>query len=364
MTNSLCIDARWLSTGIGAYTLNLIKQLSTHHEVRLRAITLPQHAATLQPYCDDVGLVDASMYSIEEQFGVARAARNSAVLHVPHYNAPLLRHGTLLITIHDLTHLLDDTYRNTTKSKVYARPMLHLAASKAAHIFTVSQYSKKAIVDHLHVPEEKITVAYCGVAPQFAPLRREDAHAIVARECGVDGPYLLYVGNLKPHKNLKGLIQAFKIAKDRRNISHKLLVISDDVRGRSELTRLVSDLKLSAEVVCVPGVTGDVLHAAYSGASLTILPSFEEGFGLPIIESMACGTPVACSSTASMPEVGGDAAEYFNPRDVEAMAGAIERVVNSCERWHQLRERGFRQAQRFTWESCARRHVEVYRRFL
>ncbi len=364
MTNSLCIDARWLNTGIGAYTLNLIKQLSTHHEVRLRAITLPQHAATLQPYCDDVGLVGASMYSIEEQFGVARAARDSAVLHVPHYNAPLLRHGTLLITIHDLTHLLDDTYRNTLKSKVYARPMLRLAASKAAHIFTVSQYSKNAIVEHLHVPGEKITVAYCGVAPQFTPMRREDAQAIVARECGVDGPYLLYVGNLKPHKNLKGLLQAFKIMKDRRSISHKLLVIGDDARGRPELTLLISDLKLNDEIVCLPSVTGDLLHAAYSGASLTVLPSFEEGFGLPIIESMACGTPVVCSATASMPEVAGDAAEYFNPRDVEAIASAMERVVNSRDRWHELRDRGFSQARRFTWERCALLHGDVYRRFL
>lgn len=361
---SVVIDARWLSTGIGTYILNLVGQLSRCDDFRLRAVTLPRHQATLKRHCDEVGAVDASMYSIWEQFAIPSAARGCDVLHVPHYNGPLLHQGVLLVSILDVTHILDSTYRNTVKSRVYAATMLRLVSKKAAHIFTLSQYSKNAIVEHLRVPEEKITVTHCGVGPQFTPLRREDAQAIVARECQVDGPYLLYVGNLKPHKNLKGLLHAFKIAKDRRSISHKLLVIGDDARGRSELARLVSDLKLSAEVVCVPGVTGDVLHAAYSGASLTILPSFEEGFGLPIIESMACGTPVACSLTASMPEVGGDAAEYFNPRDVEAMAGAIERVVNSCERWHQLRERGFRQAQRFTWESCARRHVEVYRRFL
>ena len=106
-----------------------------------------------------------------------------------------------------------------------------------------------------------------------------------------------------------------------------------------------------------------MLRSAYSAAELTVLPSFEEGFGLPVLESMACGTPVACSREASLPEVGGTAAEYFDPHDVESIAGTMERVLQSEGDRERLRQSGFSNAKRFTWPACAERHLQVYRRF-
>ena len=111
--------------------------------------------------------MDVPIYSVAEQFAIRRAARTFPVLHVPHYNAPLLRSGTLLVTIHDLTHILDAQFRDTLKSRLYARPMLRLGARKAAHIFTMSEYSKRQIVEHLDVPAEKVTVTYNGVGPRI-----------------------------------------------------------------------------------------------------------------------------------------------------------------------------------------------------
>ncbi len=144
----------------------------------------------------------------------------------------------------------------------------------------------------------------------------------------------------------------------------RLLIIGDGPHWRAVLRREAAEMGLSGRVIFAGRAADDQVRAAYSGADLTIVPSFQEGLGLPAIESMACGTPVACSNAASLPEAGGDAAEYFSPSDVESIATAIESVVLSSERWAQLQHAGFAQAARFDWRECAARHFPVYRRFL
>src|SRR6266404_4579335 len=207
--NPVTLDARWLSTGIGTYTFNVLSRLKACGNVYLRALTLPQHRAKLEPFCDRVDIVDAGIYTMREQIQIPIAAKGSSVFHAPHYNAPLLYSGVLLVSILDLTHILDETFRRTLKSRLYARPMLHLVARKAAHIFTLSEYSKRQIHEILGVPTEKITVTHCGVSPQFKPLDREHARKAVRRQLGLDSRYILYVGNLKPHKNVPTLLRAY-----------------------------------------------------------------------------------------------------------------------------------------------------------
>jgi glycosyltransferase involved in cell wall biosynthesis len=242
--------------------------------------------------------------------------------------------------------------------------MLRLAAANASHIFTVSEYSKGQIVEHLGVRDHKVTVVYNGVSPQFFPGPRDESKDIMGASCGFEGPYILYVGNLKPHKNVAGLVRAFAALRSRRKIEHTLVIIGGETAGHSELRTLADGCGLNGSVVFVPPISAELLRTAYSGADLTVLPSFEEGFGLPIVESMACGTPVACSSTASMPEVGGAAAEYFDPHDVESIANSLEKVLYSQELWQTMQKLGIEQAASFTWASCARKHYDVYKGFL
>jgi glycosyltransferase involved in cell wall biosynthesis len=360
---SLCIDARWIYSGIGTYTFNLMRELSQRGELELHGITHPQHQTALQPFFKSLSLVDVPIYSLGEQFAIARAARDFPVLHVPHYNAPLLRKGTTLITIHDLTHILDERFKNTLKSRVYARPMLRLGSKKAAHIFTVSEYSKRQIVEHLNVPAEKVTVTYNGVGPQFSPEPREQAVQTVQRECGITRPYILYVGNLKPHKNVDGLLRAFALVSSRTARGCELLIVGDDTTDGPALKKLASELGIAAATKFAGKISDEVLRSAYSAAELTVLPSFEEGFGLPVLESMACGTPVACSRAASLPEVGGSAAEYFDPHHIESMAVSIERLLHSSDMRGRLRQAGFSNAKRFPWSACADRHMKIYRQF-
>jgi glycosyltransferase involved in cell wall biosynthesis len=269
----------------------------------------------------------------------------------------------MLVTIHDLTHILDERFRNTLKSRVYARPMLRMVATKAAHIFTVSEYSKRQIVEHLYVPYEKVTVTYNGVGPQFSPEPRDQATQTVQRECGVTRPYILYVGNLKPHKNVEGLLRAFALVSSRTAGEFELLIVGDDTTDGPALKALAAKLGIASFTKFAGKVSDPVLRSAYSAAELTVLPSFEEGFGLPVLESMACGTAVACSRAASLPEVGGSAASYFDPHDIESIAVTLERVVNSSEEGERLRQAGFANAKRFTWSACADQHFEVYRQY-
>ncbi len=242
--------------------------------------------------------------------------------------------------------------------------MLRLVARRADHIFTVSEYSKRQIVEYLGVPEGGITVVYNGIGSHIFPEPRDAARARTNKDFGFSGPYILFVGNLKPSKNADGLLKAFSVLKQRGKLPHSLLVIGDDAAGRQSLTAQVRELGLGSAVILVPHVSDDQIRGAYSGADLTVLPSFEEGFGLPVVESMACGTPVACSRSASLPEVAGSAAEYFDPNNVESMAASIETVLLSSDRWHRLQQLGMERARGFTREDFAHRHFVVYRQFL
>ncbi len=360
----LIIDARWLYTGLAAYTGQLIRALHESGDFPVTLITLPEHSRTLSEFGYEMVRSNARLYSLREQFGIAWAARKYEVLHVPHYNAPLLRRGTLLVSIHDLNHLLDQTMGRSVKSHLYARPMLRHVAKRADHIFTQSEYSRGTIVEHLGAEPGKITVTYTGVPPHIYPEPRDESRSRTNQAFGFDGNYLLFVGNLKPHKNVHGLLKAFSIIRQRGSLSHTLLIIGEDRHWRPLLQRGAAGLGLASQVVFAGGATDDQVRAAYSGADLTIVPSFQEGLGLPVIESMACGTPVACSNVASLPEAAGDAAEYFSPSDPEAIAAAIDAVILSSERWAQLQKAGFAQAARFDWRECAARHFPIYRRFL
>lgn len=353
-----------LSTGIGTYTLNLVSELVKQKDIPLRLLTSAQGREALKQFSREARVVEAPIYSLSEQLQIPRAVEKSDILHVPHYNAPLLRKGTLLVTIHDLNHILDRSFRRTIKSMLYAQPMLRLVARRADHIFTVSEYSKRQIMEHLGVDAGHISVAYNGIGAHIFHEDRDAARANVNRDFGVSGPYILFVGNLKSNKNVLGLLRAFAVLQQRSKVPHLLLIVGDDAAGRQAVMELIRDLKLENKVIRVPHVGHERIRSVYSGADLTVLPSFEEGFGLPVVESMACGTPVACSRAASLPEIAGEAAEYFDPHDPESIAAAIETVLLSSDHWRELQMLGLQRAGQFTREDFAERHLSVYRDFL
>jgi glycosyltransferase involved in cell wall biosynthesis len=359
----IAIDARSFRTGLGTYTFHLLAGLAEkNRDLDVRAIVSHRTADLFAPFCKSLRFVNAPIYTLREQIEIPIAARGCDVLHVPHYNLPVMHRGPLLTTIHDLTHLLDDNYSNSARSWLYARPMFGFVARRAEHIFTVSEYSKSRIVERLGVDPARITVVYCGVSPQFHPLACDAPQVEISDSLRISRPYLLFVGNLKPHKNLATLLQAFRSLVS-LGFEHHLVCVGDDRRGRPTIEELIRQLNLNQRVSILAQVESEILVNLYAGAELLILPSFQEGFGLPVVEAMACGTPVVCSRSASLPEVGGDAAEYFDPHNYEELTTVLQRVLGSARLRKEMSRKGLLQSAKFTWQNFVDQHYQVYKIF-
>jgi len=205
------------------------------------------------------------------------AAKGCDLLHIPHYNAPLLHRGPLLVSILDLIHITDPVYSRSVRSWVYARPMLNLVARKAQHIVTLSEYSKAQIVERLGVPAEKVTAIYCGVNGKFRCADREEAYTAASEALGIQEPYILFVGSLKPHKNISTLLQAYMLLRRRQDIRQRLLIVGDDARWKSLLVEECSRLGIQDATTFVPYVSQELLPKVYAGADLLVMPSTIEG---------------------------------------------------------------------------------------
>ena len=362
MNKIVTIDARWLVGGIGTYTRNLLQEFHRcTNGFRIEAIVRQRDSESVRKFCDAVTIVDVPIYTLLEQLLITRASRHGDLLHVPHFNAPLLHRGPLIVSIMDVIHLNSPAYRRKLSTFVYVRPMLNAVARKADHIVTVSDFSKRQIIQTLGIPESRVTVIHCGVGKEFAPRYSPDGSQRVANSLGIRLPFILYVGNLKPHKNVKTLLRAFADLRKHKRLPHSLLIVADDERRKPGIVEECLRLGICDTTIFAPQVSPSLLPAVYAAADLLVMPSTLEGFGLPVLEAMACGTPVLASSAGSLPEVGGDAALYFDPLSAEELAAQMERVLQSHELQLSLRDAGIRRASQFSWETAARRHLELYR---
>ena len=365
MKTKITIDARWLVGGIGAYTRHLLQGLHAHgNGFEVHAITRAQHTGDVEPCCARMTVVNASIYTLREQWAIPRAAKGSDLLHVPHYNAPLFEPAPLVVTIHDIIHITDPDEGASLKAWIYAQPMLRAVARKAHHIITVSEYSKEQIVERLGVPPSNVSAIARCVDAEFQPINREEALKAVCQALDIDSPYLLYVGNLKRHKNVSTLLEAFTLLREWRDVPQRLLILGDDAHGKRELAEQCAKLGITDRVRFVPYVSQELLRTVYAAAEAMVMPSRLEGFGLPVLEAMACGTPVVCSRAASLPEVGGEAVVYFDPSSPEELADAIGRVLDSAELRQSLRARGLARAAQFTWKQSVEKHAAVYKSVL
>ncbi len=285
------------------------------------------------------------------------------LLHSPDFIPPMPIPGCRnVITVHDLAFLLypqfmvPDAYR-------YYNEQIDSAVAQAAHILAVSEATKRDLIRLLGVPEHKITVQLEGVDARFRPLAAE---AVMTIRSKLDLPerYLLFVGTFEPRKNIGGLIEAYRILRDRvRNVPDLVLVGRRGWLYEASLSKIEA-LGLSEYVMLAENVSSDDLPAVYNGADALIMPSFYEGFGLPALEAMACGTPVIASNRASLPEVIGQAGLLIDPESPDEIAEAIRKLLEDDSLRERLREAGIKRAAEFTWERAAKVAVDVYHRVL
>lgn len=291
------------------------------------------------------------------------------VLFVPAHVLPLYHPRRSVVTVHDLGHRYHPQ-AHTARQRWYLEWSARYHVRTAAHLLADSQATRDDLVRLYGADPARVTVAHLGVDPALEPLRDPGRLAEVWRKYGITGPYLLYLGTLQPRKNLVRLIEAFaRIADEplrpegRPETAYLQLVLAGKKGWLSEeILARPRELGIEGRVVCTGFVDDADRAALYSGASLFVMPSLYEGFCMPVLEAMACGAPVACSHVSSLPEIAGNAALFFDPLDVGAMAKAIKRALADEELRRAMAERGFERARTFTWARCARQVLAVLER--
>jgi len=266
-----------------------------------------------------------------------------------------------VVTVHDVFAWSCPGTSTTLDTLIY-RHWLPRVLPRVDAVITVSRSSKVDIVRYLRVDPDKVHVVYEGVNPVFRPLTAGESNRVGARY-GFPDSYLLFVGSVEMRKNLRGLLPAY--ANLRRMGERRPLVVVGAGRGKApDIMGTIQELDLEQHVIFTGYVPDGDLPALYSGADLFILPSLYEGFGLRVLEAMACGARVVCSNAGSLPEVAGDAAIMVDPHDTEGLAEAMQRVLTDADLRDDLREKGLQRARQFTWERTARETVAVYREVL
>ena len=360
------IDARKLHDfGIGTYLRNLLRQLArldrqTEYVVLCRPADCDMLASlgeNFRPIAEG-----APNYSLAEQFTIPLALRREAVtlFHAPHYVLPPLVTCRSVVTIHDCIHLMFPQYLPNRFALTYARASITLASRRAARVLTVSESSKRDILRFVDVPPEKIDVIYNAYDERFGVEPREEDVVRVRERYQLHDEFVLYAGNVKPHKNLERLIEAFHLVRRRGRDHLKLVLIGDEISRYAALRRAVHQHQLHKYVRFLGHLPEETLAVMYRLAAVFVFPSLYEGFGLPPLEAMASGTPVVTSNVSSLPEVVADAAVLVDPHDPNAIADGIERVLIDEHLRQDLRRKGLARANQFSWERSVRRVREIY----
>src|ERR1700722_1448307 len=281
------------------------------------------------------------------------------LLHVQ-YTSPLGCKVPLVVSVHDVSYLEHPQYFTKFRS-TQLRYTVGRTVQAAARILTPSEFSRKAILRHYRLDERKVVVVPNAVSSSFRPVERESAAAFIEEKFGIRGPFVLTVGDLQPRKNHLGLLHAFEeTLRQHPHLPHRLVFVGKETWYSKELHRAVLRSSVAGRVHFTNFVEDpDLLHF-YGACHLFVFPSFYEGFGLPILEAMACGRAVACSSSTAMPEVANAAGILFDPYSVPEMARAISDVLLDDELRVRLERLGTQRAASFTWERAAQRTLDVY----
>jgi len=291
-------------------------------------------------------------------FPLALARARIDVVHVE-YVAPPLCPARVVVSVHDIAY---ERYPQffTPGEVARFRALVPPTIRKAAAVLTLSEYSKRDIVRRYNVPPDKITVTHLAADPMFRPIHDEGRLADVRERYGTGGEFILSVGNLQPRKNIKTLIEAYVRLRRADATRHRLVLVGKKAWLHDDIFAAARASGYADELVFTGYVPDADLVALYNAADLFVYPSIFEGFGLPPLEAMACGTPVVTSNTSALPETVGDAALTVDPLDVEALAEAIALILTDRTLHAHLSQRGPQRATIFSWEDTAHKTRDVY----
>lgn len=355
-----------IKAGIGNYVVNLVKELSkldikneyvilansdnaeffTTNNPNFKTITLPNYTRT------------KFLRILWEQFKLPKLLRQMGIdiLHSPGFIAPLRMTAKSVVTIHDMTFFSHPQYHTKFK-RFYFKKMIPLTAKKAAVIIADSENTKKDICKYLDADKQKIAVIHLGVGKDFKKIDAGKAKKFISRKYGIKNKFILFVGMIEPRKNLQRLVDAFLQLKEHEL---KLVIVGKKGWQMDEFFKMIKELKLEDSIIFPGYVPDDDLVKFYNAAEVFVYPSMYEGFGIPVLEALACGCPVITSNTSSMPEITGPAAVLINPADTQDIKKAMQKLLKNEQLRKTLSEQGIEQAKKFSWQKTAQKTLEAY----
>jgi glycosyltransferase involved in cell wall biosynthesis len=281
------------------------------------------------------------------------------LLHVQ-YTGPLRTSVPLVVTIHDVSYLELPEYFTRFRA-AQLKLTVKRTVERAAKILTPSEFSKSAIVRHYGIDDGRVVVVPNAVSARFRPVDRGVARTAMEKRLGVKGPFVLTVGDLQPRKNHMGLLRAFEtVMRAHPKLTHRLVFVGKETWYSAKLHQAVAASGVADRVHFAGFVDDADLVNFYGACDLFVYPSFYEGFGLPILEAMACGRAVACSNSTAMPEVADSAGLLFDPRDADEMARAMSDILLDTELRTRLERLGQQHASSFSWQKSAALTLNAY----
>jgi glycosyltransferase involved in cell wall biosynthesis len=347
------LDVRMIqSSGIGTTIRGLIENLSTDQQSSLILYGLNNWK---NPYPIRDIRTKNSVYSLTQHFQFADQLNKDSLdlYHMPHYDVPWGYKGKLVVTVHDLIHYLYPEFSNKPFSKIYSSVMLDHVSRKANRIIAVSEHTKSDIIRHFPQAENKVVVHHPGIHPNFKPVE-SNLQVMQLASLNLPKEYILYVGNIRKSKNTLGLIGAYLEIKNKRKDFPALVMVGQNSFKNKDLNSLHEDIRWLGEV------DFSILPALYSAASLFVFPSLYEGFGIPPLESMACGTPALVSRNGSLPEICGEAACYIKILDKKGIADSIVGLYDNFPLRQELRAKGLEQVKKYSYRKFAEGIWNVY----
>ncbi len=373
----IAIDGRTLGDhypGIGRYLWNLLQALaSAATDERISLLESEDESNTRYPLAEleKAGVrrvkVPSRVRGLGQQVALPRLLRElgADIFHAPYYLTAYRTPCPLVVTVYDVIGALDISFLPSKIDRKAYRLAMQQAVRSAAGILTLSTVGRDGLVKHFEADPQRVLVTPGAADPGFAAAPQETIAKLRDR-LGLPKHYALHVGTNKPHKNLVRLVQAWAKVREtqkegKEDLGWKLVLAGRHDRRHPEVRDTVRELGLTG-VRFLGEVAEADLAALYSGAGLFVLPSLVEGFGLPVLEAMACGTAVACSRSSTVPPVAGPAAAYFDPEDVDSIAAVLTRLLANGGYRQMLAERGAHHAAQLTWDKTARQTLRFYRR--
>jgi glycosyltransferase involved in cell wall biosynthesis len=368
------IDCRLYSpnyTGIGRYVYEMVKHLAELDTVNQYVLFFNQKEFDSFEVPNErwqKRLVNIPHYSFAEQWRFYQILQKEKLdlVHFPHFNAPILYRKPFVVTIHDLTLHYYPYKEYAPKWSLkkalqifFYRFLMGQVVKHSKHIISVSENTKRDLLKEYSLSSEKINTIHEGVPDHFQKSTTEEIQAI-RQKFQISKPYLLYTGVWRSHKNLLNLLKAFRKLLD-QGLDYQLVFTGKKDPAYPEIPRLIQDLNLTDRVILTGFVSDEELIALMSGAQVYVFPSLYEGFGLPPLEAMQLEVPVACSNTSSLPEVCGDAAVFFDPKDPTDMANSIDTLLKSPELRQGMIEKGKKNLQRFSWKAMTSHILDKYK---